>query len=62
MAAISHWTSCQGVKSRMYRYRHDGKPQKVTLGRYPDLTVKAARDRRDELAAQAVGGIPAHCC
>jgi hypothetical protein len=45
-----------GVKSWMYRYRHDGKPQKVTLGRYPDLTLKAARDKRDELAAQVVGG------
>ena len=33
-----------GVKSWMYRYRHDGKPQKVTLGRYPDLTLKATRD------------------
>jgi integrase len=45
-----------GVKSWMYRYRHDGKPQKVTLGRYPDLTLKAARDKRDELATQVVGG------
>ena len=45
-----------GVKSWMYRYRCDGKPQKVTLGRYPDLTLKAARDKRDELATQVVGG------
>jgi hypothetical protein len=40
----------------MYQYRHDGKPQKVSLGRYPDLTLKSARDKRDELAAQVVGG------
>ena len=40
-----------GVKSWMYRYRHERKPQKVTLDRYPDLTLKAARDKRDELAA-----------
>ncbi len=40
----------------MYRYRHDGKPQKISLGRYPDLTLKTARDKRDELAAQVVGG------
>jgi Arm DNA-binding domain len=45
-----------GVKSWMYRYRHDGKPQKISLGRYPDLTLRAARDKRDELATQVVGG------
>jgi hypothetical protein len=43
-----------GVKSWMYRYRQDGAYGKVTLGRYPDLTLKAARDKRDELAAQVV--------
>jgi integrase len=45
-----------GVKSWMYRYRQDGVYGKVTLGRYPDLTLKAARDKRDELAAQVVTG------
>jgi integrase len=29
---------------------------KVTLGRYPDLTLKAARERRDELATQVAEG------
>ncbi len=45
-----------GVKSWMFRYRKDGKPQKVTLGRYPDLTLKAARDKRDEVATHVVAG------
>jgi integrase len=45
-----------GVKSWMFRYRQDGAYGKVTLGRYPDLTLKAARDKRDELAAQVVTG------
>ncbi len=45
-----------GVKSWMYRYRQDGVYGKLTLGRYPDLTLKAARDKRDELAAQVVTG------
>jgi hypothetical protein len=45
-----------GLKSWMYRYRQDGVYAKVTLGRYPDLTLKAARDKRDELAAQVVTG------
>jgi hypothetical protein len=40
----------------MYRYRQDGAYGKVTLGRYPDLTLRAARDKRDELAAQVVTG------
>jgi integrase len=45
-----------GVKSWMYRYRQNRTRGKVTLGRYPDLTLKAARDKRDELAAQVVTG------
>jgi integrase len=45
-----------GLKSWMYRYRQDGVYAKVTLGRYPDLTLKAARDKRDQLAAQVVTG------
>jgi integrase len=45
-----------GVKSWIYRYRQDGVYGKVTLGRYPDLTLRGARDKRDELAAQVVSG------
>ena len=29
---------------------------KITLGPYPDLTLKAARDKRDKLAGAVVGG------
>ena len=39
-----------------YRYRADGKAQRVTLGRYPELTLKAARAKRDELATQVAHG------
>jgi integrase len=45
-----------GVKSWMYRYRLDGSYGKVTLGRYPDLTLKAARDKRDQFATQVAAG------
>ena len=45
-----------GKMSWMYRYRLDGRQEKVSLGRYPDLTLKAAREKRDELAAQVAGG------
>jgi len=39
-----------------YRYRHNGKQLKMTLGRYPDLSLEAARVMRDDLATQVVQG------
>lgn len=46
-SAVTTWT---------YRYRRDGRQLKVTLGRYPDLSLKAARAKRDDLAAQVAQG------
>ncbi len=46
-----------GYISWLFRYRLEGKQYRVTLGRYPDLTLKAARDKRDGLAAQVSKGI-----
>ena len=46
-SAVTTWT---------YRYRRNGKQLKVTLGRYPDLSLKAARAKRDDLAAQVAQG------
>ncbi len=37
-----------GSKSWRYRYRHNGKLEKVSLGRFPALSLKAARSRRIE--------------
>jgi hypothetical protein len=34
-----------GKMSWMFRYRLNGKQERVTLGQYPDLSLKAARDR-----------------
>jgi len=45
-----------GVRSWVYRYRLTGRREKLVLGRYPDLSLKAARAKRDELAAQVVRG------
>lgn len=45
-----------GVRSWVYRYRLNGKREKVVLGHYPDLSLKAARAERDKLAAQVVRG------
>jgi integrase len=43
-----------------YRYRFEGKVEKLTLGRYPDLSLKNARKKRDDAAsAVAMGGSPA---
>lgn len=43
-----------------YRYRLNGKQEKLTLGKYPDLTLKNARVKRDEAAqAAAMGASPA---
>lgn len=43
-----------------YRYRLNGKYEKVTLGKYPALTLKNARIKRDEAAqAAAMGTSPA---
>lgn len=43
-----------------YRYRLNGKPEKLTLGKYPALTLKNARRKRDEAAeAVAMGTSPA---
>jgi integrase len=45
-----------GKMSWLYRYRLNGAYEKVTLGRYPDLTLKGARVKRDDLAARVADG------
>ncbi len=39
-----------------YRYRLHGRQEKVSFGRYPDLSLKAARQKRAELAALVAQG------
>jgi integrase len=45
-----------GKMSWLYRYTLNGKQERVTLGGYPDLSLKAARARRDRLATEAASG------
>lgn len=45
-----------GVRSWVFRYRLNGRREKLLLGRYPDLTLKAARVERDKRAAQVARG------
>ena len=49
-----------GGKVWRYRYRINGRQEKLTLGKYPALTIKNARIKRDEAAqAAAMGTSPA---
>jgi integrase len=45
-----------GKLSWLYRCRFKGRPEKVSLGRYPDLSLKAARCERDKQATLLAGG------
>jgi len=45
-----------GVGSWRFRYRLRGKLEKVVLGQYPDVSLAAARAKRDELAGQVFRG------
>ncbi len=45
-----------GKFSWLFRYRIKGRPEKVSLGRYPDLSLKAARCERDKQAILLAGG------
>ena len=45
-----------GVRSWQFRYRLNGKREKVVIGRYPDVSLKVARAERDKLAATVRAG------
>ncbi len=45
-----------GGKAWRYRYRVHGKRERVTLGKYPAVSLKAARVKRDELAVKVAAG------
>ena len=42
--------------SWIFKYRLNGKQDKLVIGRYPDLTLKKAREMRDKLANQVAEG------
>ncbi len=46
-----------GGKLWRLKYRHLGKEKKLSLGRYPDVTLKEARERRDEARRVLAKGI-----
>lgn len=46
-----------GIKSWHYRYTLNSKQERLVLGRYPDLSLKDARQLRDEAASLVAKGI-----
>ena len=49
-----------GVKSFSYRYRVAGRARKLTIGRWPAITVEAARKLAQQAAAKVAGGADPH--
>ena len=48
-----------GIKSFAVRYRHDGRPRKLTIGRFPQLSIQEARTRaREALERLSYGDDP----
>lgn len=45
-----------GAKTWRYKYRLEGKQQKVTIGSYPAVNIKAARDKHEEMRAMVERG------
>lgn len=39
-----------------FRYSHNGRPEKVTVGPYPEISLKRAREKRNEYAVQVAEG------
>ena len=46
-----------GTRSWQLRYTLDGKPQTATLGKYPSVTLEAARKEADEKRKLANAGV-----
>lgn len=46
-----------GGKWWRFKYRFDGKEKLLSLGTYPDVSLKDARDRRDDARKQVAAGI-----
>jgi integrase len=45
-----------GTLAWRYRYRLNGKAEKVAIGKFPDVNLKTARQKRDELAGKVSKG------
>lgn len=49
--------SAAGTAAWVLRYRHSGRARELTLGQYPDVSLKLARQRAGEARAQVQAGV-----
>ena len=47
----------KGSKLWRFKFRYLGKEKLLSLGKYPDISLKSARAKRDELRTQVAEGI-----
>lgn len=50
---LSLFVSTKGHKSWRYKYRFGGKERRIVFGAYPKVTLRAAREMRDEARTAA---------
>lgn len=50
------FVSAKGAKSWRFKYRYAGKEKRLTFGLFPEVTLAAARERRDEARAMLRAG------
>jgi len=56
-AGLSLFVASKGTKSWHFRYSWHGKQPRISLGTYPEVTLKEARELRDKARAQVAKGI-----
>ncbi len=56
-AGLQLWLKPSGGKLWHYAYRFEGKQKKLAIGPYPDVTLQAARQRRDSARALLASGV-----
>ncbi|WP_200581056.1 integrase arm-type DNA-binding domain-containing protein [Kosakonia sp. S42] len=49
--------TARGARKWHFRFTWAGRPQRVAIGNYPELSLKEAREHRDDLRAQIARGI-----
>ncbi|QZN96804.1 tyrosine-type recombinase/integrase [Symbiopectobacterium purcellii] len=54
---LSLFVTANGAKKWHFRFSLQGKQQRISLGSYPEFSLKQARQQRDELRMQLAGGI-----
>lgn len=56
-AGLSLFVAAKGTKAWHFRFSWHGQQPRISLGTYPEITLKQARDRRDEARALIAKGL-----